>query len=122
MIGTVKFLGREFGYDRTSVWPIGGGPSLYNAPPETEILKTESDGQSRLFVLIRGHRSASKTNLLALDQSGQEVWKAKAYPSDHDDELVDFKIKGGIVDVWSWNVVYTIDAATGRLLKQDLNK
>ncbi len=122
MISTVRLLDQELGFDRESIRPIVGGSPLYSATPDTEILKAESDGHSRLFVLIRGKRSASKTNLLALDPTGQEIWKAKADPTEYDDELVDFKVKDTIVEVWSWNVVYTFECVTGKLLKQDLNK
>jgi hypothetical protein len=122
MIGTVRFLGQEYSVDQGSIRPIVGGRPLYEAPPETEILKAEGDGQSRLFVLFRGKRSASKTNLVALDPTGGEVWKAKADPTEFDDELVGFKVKGAIVEVWSWNVVYTFECVTGKVLRQEPNK
>jgi len=122
MNGELTFAGDRVEFDGNRIVSTSRGVVLFEAEPESEIKKVETNGKNRLFVLVRGRASASKTNVFAIDQTGKVVWRAKRQPSDYDDELVDMRYKEPLLEVWSWNLVYEFDGRSGELVRSEPNK
>ncbi|MDP3939721.1 MAG: hypothetical protein Q8R92_16515, partial [Deltaproteobacteria bacterium] len=101
--------GKPIRFDMRHVWLPEEERVLFEADPEAEVKKVETNSQDRIFVLVRGRLSQSKTNVVAIDEQGTVVWKAKDRPTDFDDELVDFLYREPLLQTWSWNYVYEFD-------------
>ncbi len=122
MKGELVLGSERIDFDSTRIVSTSQGTVLFEVDEDAEIKKVETDGSDRIFVLVRGKSSASKTNVFALDRSGRTVWRAKDRPTDHDDELVDMRYQDPLLETWSWNLVYEYEGRSGALVRKEPNK
>ena len=118
----LRLAGKLVQFDIRQVWLPEEERVLFEADAEAEVKKVDTNGQDRIFVLVHGQASQSQTNVVAIDDQGTVMWKAKNRPTDFDDELVDFLYREPLLQTWSWNYVYEFDGRSGELVRKEANK